>query len=213
MSDPKNEPNIVEAEYASKKGEIALRSHEYDGIREYDQMLPNWWLFIFFGSVIFFVGYWLVYYNLGITKTDAEKVEAKIAVIEKAKAKALEDMLSRLTDEALVSQWATDPAAVEAGKQAYMTNCIACHGQDLTASIDAGGQKIPLPGLALTDGTWKYGARPMDIFKLINEGTPADSPGHNGARMAPWGQTMPPLQIAQITAFLIHENPKDFAKE
>jgi cytochrome c oxidase cbb3-type subunit 3 len=206
----KPQPEITNAEFASKKGEIALRSHEYDGIREYDQMLPNWWLFIFYGTLAFFVAWWVVYYNLGIPDSDGERIDNRIASIEKAKARELEDMLSTLNDETLVGQWAADISAVEAGREIYMTNCIACHGQDLTASMDVGGQKIPLPGLALTDGEWKYGAKPMDIFKLINDGTPADSPGHNGARMMAWGQTLPPVQIAQLTAFLIHENPKDF---
>lgn len=208
----KPQPEITNAEYASKKGEIALRSHEYDGIREYDQMLPNWWLFIFYSSLAVSVIWWIIYYNLPIADTDAQRIDKQIAAIEKAKSKELEDMLSKLNDDALVNQWATDTTAVEAGRQTYMASCIACHGQDLQAVIDAGGQKIPLPGLSLTDGTWKYGSKPMDIFKLINEGTPADSPGHNGARMMAWGQTMPPLQIAQLTAFLIHENPKDFAR-
>ena len=208
----KPQPEITNAEYASKKGEIALRSHEYDGIREYDQMLPNWWLFIFYSSLAVFVIWWVIYYNLPIADTDAQRIDKQIAAIEKAKSKELEEMLSKLNDDTLVNQWAADTTAVEAGRQTYMANCIACHGQDLQAVIDAGGQKIPLPGLPLTDGTWKYGSKPMDIFKLINEGTPAESAGHNGARMMAWGQTMPPLQIAQLTAFLIHENPKDFAK-
>lgn len=213
MSDQKSGPKIVTAEYARAKGEIALRSHEYDGIREYDQTLPNWWLFIFFGSVIFFIGYWLIYYNLGITRTDAQVIEEKIAVIEEAKAKALEEMLSRLNDDALVDQWAADPSAVDAGRQIYLSNCIACHGENLTASIDlGGGQSVNLPGLSLKDGQWKYGSTPMDIFKIINEGTPAGSSGHNGARMEAWGQKLPPIQVAQLTAFLIHENLPEFQK-
>lgn len=205
------QPNITRAEYASKKGEIALRSHEYDGIQEYDQMLPNWWRFIFYASVAAFVGGWVVYYNLGLSKTDAEVVDAQLEEIAQAKAKALEEMLSKLTDEALINQWATDSAAVDAGRQAYQANCIACHGENLTAAIDiGGGQTVNLPGLSLKDGEWKYGSKPMDVFRIINEGTPADSAGHNGARMQAWGQTMPPLQVAQLTAFLIHENPADF---
>ncbi|WAC21406.1 c-type cytochrome [Luteolibacter sp. SL250] len=209
--DQKKQPEITHAEYASKKGEIALRPHEFDGIQEYDQTLPNWWLFIFHASVIAFVGGWFLYYNVGLTKTDAENVDAQLERIASAKAKALEDMLSTLNDETLVNQWATDTTVVDAGRQIYQANCIACHGENLTASIDVGGgQKVNLPGLSLKDAEWKYGAKPMDIFRIINEGTPADSPGHNGAKMQAWGQTLPPLQVAQITAFLIHENEAEF---
>jgi len=52
----------------------------------------------------------------------------------------------------------------------------------------------------------------MDIFKLINEGTPPDSTGHNGAKMEAWGLKLPPVQVAELTAFLISENKGEFAK-
>jgi cytochrome c oxidase cbb3-type subunit 3 len=210
MSD---EPEIHKAQYASKKGEVVLREHTYDGIQEYDQTLPNWWLFIFFGALLFFFGYWIAYYQFGWAKTDAQKIEEAMAVISDAKAKALEEMLAKLSDDALVNDWATDPSRVAAGEMIYMANCIACHGQDLKAAIDiGGGQTVALPGLSLTDGEWKYGGKPMDIFRLINQGTPADSPGHNGAKMEAWGQKIPPVQVAELTAFLISRNAAEFNK-
>lgn len=211
MSD---ESEIPRAQYAKNDGEIVLRDHVYDGIQEYDQTLPNWWLFIFFGATLFFFGYWIAYYQFGWAKTDAQRIDEAMAVIADAKEKALEEMLAKLTDDALVNEWATDPVIVANGEMAYMSNCIACHGQDLAAKIDiGGGQSVNLPGLSLTDGEWKYGAKPMDIFRIINEGTPADSPGHNGAKMEAWGQKMPPLQIAEMTAFIIARNPEEFKKE
>lgn len=206
-------PETRRAQYAQKDGEVVLREHEYDGIREYDQKLPNWWLFIFIAAHVFFVAWWFGYYNLGISKTDEQKIEAAMALIAETKAKALDDMLAKLTDEALVNDWATDPTRLAAGQETYMMNCTACHGQDLAARIDVGGgQFVNLPGLPLTDGEWKYGSKPMDIFKLINEGTPADSPGHNGAKMEAWGQKMPPVKIAELTAYLISENSEEFSK-
>lgn len=206
--DPQNE---TRAEYASKKGEVVLRPHEFDGIQEYDQKLPNWWLFIFFASIIFFAGYWLVYYNFNLIGTDKEAIEKQLALIEQKKKDALGEMLAKLNDKVLVNEFAQDPDFVAAGKEIFTANCIACHGQNLTAAIDlGGGQSVNLPGLSLVDGTWKYGPKPMDIFKIINEGTPAELPGHNGAKMEAWGQKLPPIQVAQLTAYLLHENPKEF---
>jgi cytochrome c oxidase cbb3-type subunit III len=207
------DPEIRQAQYAKKKGEVVLREHEYDGIQEYDQTLPNWWMFIFFGATLFFFGYWIAYYQFGWAKTDAHRIDAAMAVIADAKAKALEEMLAKLDDKALITVWAADPAVVANGEAAYQQNCIACHGQDLAAKIDIGnGQSVQLPGLSLTDGQWKYGNKPMDIFKLINLGTPPESPGHNGAKMEAWGQKMPPVQIAEITAFIISRNQAEFAE-
>jgi hypothetical protein len=50
----------------------------------------------------------------------------------------------------------------------------------------------------------------MDIFKLINAGTPPESAGHNGAKMEAWGQKLPPIKVAELVAFIMRQNPKDF---
>ena len=76
--------------------------------------------------------------------------------------------------------------------------------------MNAGTVKVPLPGLPLNDGQWKFGGKPMDIFKLINEGSPPESTGHNGAKMQVWGQTLSPKQIAEVTAYLITKLPDEF---
>lgn len=205
------DPEMKQAHYASQKGEVVLRPHDYDGIREYDQTMPNWWLAIFFATHIFFVGYWLLYYQFGYFRSDVDVIDTALAKIEETKAKELQEMLAKLDDKALITVWAADNAVVAAGRETFSQNCIACHGQDLSGKIDlGGGQSVALPGLPLTDGVWKYGAKPMDVFKLIHDGTPAESSGHNGARMEAWGQKMAPMKIAELTAFLIRENPKDF---
>jgi len=205
------DPDTKTAHYARAKGEVVLRPHEYDGIQEYDQTLPNWWLFIFFAALLAFPLYWLVYYQFRVVQSDAERVDQAIAKIETVRLKALDEMLATLDDTALVQKWAADPAAVSAGHALFQANCIACHGSDLAARIDVGnGQSVPLPGLPLNDGEWKYGAKPMDIFRIINNGTPPESPGHNNARMAAWDKDLAPLQITQLTAYLISANPGDF---
>ncbi len=203
---PENEPQEEprRAAFATKKGEIVIRPHEYDGIQEYDQKLPNWWLLTFFGAILFYLAYWLVYYQAGWIKTDTEKVTAAITDIQNQKKKALEETLATLDDQTLVQEWATNPEIVTSGQQIYSTVCIGCHGPDLDAPLKL--------GLSLVDGEWKYGKRPMDIFKLINEGSPADSTGMapTGAKMVPWGATYSPKQIAEMVAFIISKNPDDF---
>ena len=196
--------------FAKEKGEVILREHEYDGIQEYDQKLPNWWLFTFYGAIVFFVGYWALYYHTGIFKTDQVIIQEKIAAVQKAKDAELEKTLATLDDSTLVHEWAADPAIVSAGEATYLTNCSACHGADLSATMVVGAAKIPLPGLPLNDGTWKFGNKPMDIFKLINEGSPPESTGNNGAKMQAWGQTLTPKQVAEVTAFIIAKVPADF---
>ena len=203
-------PEIKRGSYAKEKGEVILREHEYDGIQEFDQKLPNWWLFTFYGGIAWFVIYWVMYYHAGWSRTDQQEIVAQVSALQEKKDAELAATLASLDDRTLVEQWAVDPMVVAAGEATYSVSCSACHAADLSATMDAGGSKIPLPGRPLTDGHWEYGAKPMEIFKLINEGTPASSSGYNGAKMQAWGQMLSPKQIAEVTAFLISKNPEDF---
>jgi cytochrome c oxidase cbb3-type subunit 3 len=196
--------------FAKEKGEVILREHEFDGIQEYDQKLPNWWLFTFYGAIVWFVLIWVLYYQTGFFNTDEQVIKEKIAAIQAVKMAELEKTLATLDDSKLVHQWAADSALVSAGEATYLTNCSACHAADLSATMVAGATKIPLPGLPLNDGVWKFGAKPMDLFKLINEGSPPQSDGHNGAKMQAWGQTLTPKQVAEVVAYIVAKLPADF---
>lgn len=196
--------------FAKEKGEVILREHEYDGIQEYDQKLPNWWLFTFYGAVVWFVVYWVLYYHTGTFKTSQELVTAEIVAVQKMKDAELEKTLASLDDSTLVHQWATDSGRVAAGQETYIANCKACHGDDLSATMAVAGTKVPLPGLPITDHQWKFGGKPMDIFNLINKGSPPESTGNNGAKMEAWGQKLSPKQVAEVVSFIISKVPDDF---
>lgn len=208
MAEDDNE--IRRGDFARKKGEVVLREHEYDGIQEFDQKLPNWWLFTLYGAIVWSVVHWGIYYYTDRIPNDQTRVAAAVGALDARKQAQLSETLATLDDATLIGQWATDPAVVAAGEQIYTVNCVACHAADLSATMQAGGQSVPLPGLALNDGEWKYGRSPMRTFQLINEGTPPDSTGHNGARMQPWGQMLSPQQVAEVTAFLIARNAEEF---
>jgi uncharacterized protein len=121
--------------------------------------------------------------------------------------------LAALDDATLIGKWAKDPAIIASGETIYNTNCTACHGADLSATLDAGGQKFPLPGRSLIDGIWEYGGKPNDIIKLVKNGSPAEAKGMNGALMQSWSATLTTKQIAEVTAFIISKNPKEYNLE
>lgn len=198
-------------DFAKEKGEIVLRKHEFDGIQEFDQKLPNWWLFTFYAAIVFFVCYWFTYYGTTLMRSPQQRTQDQIVAVQEAKLKELAKTLASLNDSKLVHEWAKDGALVMAGEATFAKNCIPCHGSDLSATQkDGAGKLVNLPGRPLTDGQWTYSGKPMDIFKLINEGTPATSPGFNGAKMEPWGQKLTPVEIAQLVAFIITKVPADF---
>lgn len=78
-----------------------------------------------------------------------------------------------------------DPNAVGQGRQLFLAmNCASCHGYDAKGGM----------GPNLTDTDWRYGGRPVDIFKSIYEGRPKGMPA--------WGNALPSNTIWQLVAYI-----------
>lgn len=141
----------------------ATRSHTFDGIEEFDNRLPNWWLWTFYGACIFSVFYWIHFHTIGTGALPGEAYQLE----QRAAALRLEQQLAAnpVTDEMLL-KLAQEPAFVAEGKALFqdMTHCALCH------RADGGG----LVGPNLTDDMWVYGGRPMDIYTSILKGRAAD---------------------------------------
>ncbi|MFZ2280522.1 MAG: cbb3-type cytochrome c oxidase N-terminal domain-containing protein [Prosthecobacter sp.] len=175
----------------SPNNEPQLRDHIYDGIQEYDQKLPNWWLFTLYIAIAWFVVHWLCYYQLGLGSSDTVVIDKAMAEMQTARDKQMES----ISDEQL---WALsrDPAAVEAGKATFMTPgmCVTCHGPDLTGMLS--GAK--LPGLPLNDQEWKHGGKPTEIFKIVRKGSPDITKG-----MAAWELVLGMKRVSEVVAFVL----------
>lgn len=194
--------------YASDEDPIVLRPHVYDGIQEYDQKLPNWWLFTFYITIVFFAVYWVAYYQLDLFRSPEERIESTMSAVSARKRAELEALLADLDDKTLVTEWASNPDVLASAEANYRQHCVSCHAPDLSAVVDG----VPQPGRSLTDGEWSYGGRPLEIFDLIRNGTPAGSEGYNTARMEAWGAKLPSSTIAELTAFIISKNKAEFAR-
>lgn len=140
-----------------------IRAHTFDGIQEFDNRLPNWWLWSFYLACLFSVGYWVFYHTLGVGN---QPIEAY--AIEQAKAAAvLEERAAKnpVTNESLI-ELARNPAVVAEGRKIFqdMTKCALCHKPDGSGNI----------GPNLTDSYWVYGNTPLDIYKTILKGRQPD---------------------------------------
>ena len=69
-----------------------LREHTYDGIQEYDQKLPNWWLFTWYITMVWFVIAWVAYYQLHLGESGPEQVDKALANIKAVQLKELEKL-------------------------------------------------------------------------------------------------------------------------
>ncbi|MDC8001301.1 cbb3-type cytochrome c oxidase N-terminal domain-containing protein [Aequorivita todarodis] len=183
---------MLDAKPVAKEQEIVL-DHNYDGIRELDNNLPPWWVYMFYATIIFAVVY-LVRYHIfdGTNQTEEYEIEVAQAKLEVAEFKKNnKDLIDAETVEQL-----TDPSDIAAGKTIFTENCVACHK-------DSGGGGI---GPNLTDDYWILGGGIKNIFHTISEG------GRAGKGMIAWKTDLKPNEMAQVASYVmtLHgTNPAD----
>lgn len=174
--------SLTDAVPVDQEDEVML-DHEYDGIRELDNNLPPWWVWMFWATIIFSVVY-LAWYHLlpyGMSQTEEYHAELKRAEADKAAYLATQE---KPVDENTV-EMLTDPAALQAGKDIYVANCQACHAPD-------GGGGV---GPNLTDEYWLHGGSINDIFSVIKYGVPQKG-------MISWESQLRPEEIAQVASYI-----------
>ena len=154
--------------------------HSVDGIEEYDNKLPNWWLFTLYGAIAFSAVYWFSYHSFSFLKHPFEVYLAD-------KKSATPDQGSDtgpVTAESLTAA-SKDPATVDQGKQIFMQNCVACH------SANGGGGVGP----NLTDDYWLHGGAPDKIFNTISHGVPDKG-------MQSWAPVLGPVRTKAVAAYV-----------
>jgi len=170
-----------------------LLDHDYDGIKELDNNLPPWWVYLFYACIVFAAVY-LVRFE--IMDGDNQEMELK-----KEMAQAQIDIAEYkknapdLMDEKTVTLL-TDPAALASGKAIFTTNCVACH------RADGGGQIGP----NLTDDNWILGGGIKNVFHTLVNG------GRDGKGMISWKGTLKPKEMQLVASYVLSlrgSNPID----
>lgn len=183
---------FIKTKPIEQEGEITLH-HNYDGIEELDNVLPPWWVKLFYVTIIFGLIYLVRFHIVGdknqAQEFEQEMADARIAVEEYKKT------AKDLIDANNVIQL-TEAADLASGKQIFQDNCVACH------RADAGGQIGP----NLTDEYWLLGGGIKNVFHTITEG------GRDGKGMVAWKGTLKPSQIQLVASYVLSlkgSNPKD----
>ncbi|MCM2324678.1 MAG: c-type cytochrome [Oligoflexia bacterium] len=157
-----------------------LSGHSYDGIEEFDNSLPRWWLSLFYLSIAFAGGYF-AYYQLGPGSTLVESYEKDRAARETAAA----GKASAGPDGNLLLAAFKNPSEREKGRGVYQARCAACHGPQ--------GQGLIGPNLA--DDHWLHGGTLVDIAKTVGNGVPDKG-------MPPWGPVISPQELLSVVAYV-----------
>lgn len=169
--------------------EPSVRPHVYDGIREFNNRLPNWWLFTLYATILFWIGYWAYYEWFRIEPEGPGSVELAMSRIEATRLAA--SATANIDDKSL---WAMsrNPVFVDAGRQTFNSNCVACHLQSLR-----GKSENPVAiGPDLTDQIWIHGGHPTDLYRTVTEGVPAKG-------MPTWGPVLGAKRITEAVAYVL----------
>lgn len=173
--------------------EDVMLNHDYDGIRELDNKLPPWWVYLFYATIVFSVIYLGRYHMFGGPDQEQELAieleEARLAIEEYKR--TAPDVIDENTVEAL-----TESADLAKGKSTFEMYCAACH------RTDGGGQTGP----NLTDNYWILGGDIVAIYKTIYHG------GRDGKGMVAWKSNLKPTEILQVASYVLTlqgSNPVD----
>lgn len=166
--------------------------HEYDGIEELDNPLPAWWFYMFVITIVWGVGYLIIYPGMGnfpgvIGWTQIGQYDKEVA--------AAEDRFRDMRDRYLalpVEEIAVDPAVRKMGMRMFANNCAQCHGADAKG-------RYGFPNL--TDDDWLYGGDVATIKATLQNGRQAAMPA--------WGSIIGDKGTADVTQYVLSLNGRD----
>lgn len=161
-------------------GTERVMEHEYDGIREYDNPMPRWWLLTFAGTVVFSIVYLFNVGPVGNGKGRVADYEAEVA-----KYNALHPVTVSVVSEEQLQSQRSNPAVIAEGEKVFAQSCASCHG------ASAGG----LIGPNLTDEYWLHGGTLSQIHKTIAEGVLSKG-------MPPWAKLLKPEQVTAVAVYI-----------
>ena len=160
-----------------------VMAHEFDGIQEFDNRLPNWWMWIMYGSIVFALFYWIVFHTLSLRQLPREQFAG---VMAEAQAVQLAKMMEAGIDNDFFVAMVDSPDKVAEGRELFVAHCVACH-------LDQGQGLV---GPNLTDGNWIHGCEPMDMFKIVNDGVAAKG-------MPAWQNQLGPSRVMSLVSYVM----------
>ncbi|MCA1370423.1 cytochrome-c oxidase, cbb3-type subunit III [Bradyrhizobium sp. BRP14] len=182
---------------------VETTGHEWDGIRELNNPMPRWWVYSFYATIIWAIGYAVAYPSWPML-TEATKgvlgyssraeVSAELADAKAAQAGNLERIASSTLEDIMA-----DPQlrqfAIAAGASAFKVNCAQCHG-----SGAAGGEGFP----NLNDDEWLWGGKPEEIYQTIAHGVRHQGDGETRvSEMPAFADMLAPEELRATAAYVV----------
>ena len=178
--------------------------HEWDGIKELDTPLPRWWLWTFYVTILWAIGYWILYpawptltnYTHGILgASQYQSLADQMKAAQAAKADYLNRIKAASVSEIIADKDLLD-FALAGGRTAFADNCAPCHG-----SGGAGAKGYP----NLADDDWLWGGTPEAIQTTIMYGARNGNEKAHVTEMPAFGTMgiLTPDQISDAAEFVL----------
>ena len=168
------------------KEEDIMMDHDYDGIHELDNVLPPWWLYGFYITIVISIFYYIMIFmgNYNQEQEYADDVAQGKKDVAAWMAKDKKDHPEKYTEAVAFK----DAENLAKGKELFTSKtCFACHGADLGGGI----------GPNLTDNKWIFGGDFKSIFNTITKG------GRPGKGMVAWESTISKIERQQLASYIM----------
>ena len=183
---------------------VETTGHEWDGIRELDNPLPRWWLWVFYGCIAFAVVYWVLMpawpglngYTRGVLgQSDRAAVAMELTAL-KTQRGAQEVRLQNASLQQIEADPDLQAYALAVGQSVFGDNCAGCHGVG-----GAGARGYP----NLRDDVWLWGGTLNDIEHTLRVGVRSTHPETRMSQMPAFGRDgmFDDKQVADMTEYVV----------
>ncbi|EKF59744.1 cytochrome-c oxidase subunit FixP [Agrobacterium albertimagni AOL15] len=182
---------------------VETTGHEWDGIRELNNPMPRWWVYTFYATIVWAIGYTIMYPAWPLLTDNTKgllgyssraEVAAELTAAKSSQAVYL-DRIATLPLEEIVADKELTQFAVAGGAAAFKVNCSPCHG-----SGAAGGAGYP----NLNDDDWLWGGDLEAIHTTIAHGIRFDQdPDTRVSEMPAYADILDGDQIKQVAAYVV----------
>lgn len=181
---------------------VDTTGHEWDGIKELNNPAPRWWLWVFFITVIWAGGYWVVYPAWPTfsshTKGTVEWTQYTKLKQEQTEIATRRGQLADKMRHTALADIQNDPElyafAQAAGKTMFRENCSACHGTGAE-----GRRGYP----NLNDDDWLWGGDAQSIYRTLKTGIRSDHEQSRESQMPAFGDMLKQEEIAQVSDYVL----------
>lgn len=184
--------SLTKATPIEKEADVML-DHNYDGIKELDNSLPPWWVYMFYITIVWSVVYMIHFhvaeipgmsFLMGKSQGQAGMYQDEMAVGEEQKAYYMRLQADKINENTVTAS--TKPEELANGKTLFTTYCVSCHGK-----LGEGGI-----GPNLTDNHWLHGTGIKNVFKVVTNGVPEKG-------MISWKDQLRASEIRDVSSYIL----------